>query len=82
MKPHNWQIEYVDGGSVGGNFWICYECGASGGPVGWPPKGPDGKPVGGIRRPFFADGIHAYERLPDDCDAARQRISEMRSEEL
>jgi hypothetical protein len=34
MKPHAWEVEEVDGGPVGvDDFWICHQCGASGGPV-------------------------------------------------
>lgn len=34
MKPHKWETELIDGGHVGSDdFWICHQCGASGGPV-------------------------------------------------
>jgi len=36
MEKHNWEIEVLDGGPIGdGEFWICKQCGASGGPRGW-----------------------------------------------
>lgn len=32
MRIHNWTVEVIDGGHLGiGEFWICKDCGASGG---------------------------------------------------
>lgn len=65
-KHHNWTIEEVDGGNLGiGEFWICYDCGASGGPV----LGPTPK-----WKPFLA-GTTPSLKLGDDCDVARALIA-------
>ena len=61
MKKHTWITEEVDGGYLGiGDFWICSECGASGGPV-----------YSGhvIKRIFLADG--AGLTLAEDCEESK-----------
>ena len=64
MKEHTWITEEVDGGSVGcGDFWICSECQASGGPVF-----SERKPWA----PFYADGSGL--KLHDDCEISEMMI--------
>ncbi len=62
MEEHIWGIEEVDGGLLGiCDFYICHQCGASGGPV-WPGKSPP------TFAPFLADGS-GY-----DCAEAKRQI--------
>lgn len=36
MKLHTWIVKEINGGVFGSaDFWVCSECGAGGGPVGW-----------------------------------------------
>jgi len=66
MKAHVWETEEVDGGHLGvEDFWICRQCGASGGPVGF-----GGSPA---FPPFYADGSGL--NLTDDCDESREMVA-------
>jgi len=71
MKPHNWVIEEIDGGSLGVNgVWVCSECGASGGPE-WPGQDKISDWI------FLADGKNLVSglQLPLDCDEAKAVIA-------
>lgn len=65
MKTHTWTTEEVDGGPCGvGEFHICQDCGASGGPV-WEAREAPTLP------PFLAGtGL----QLSTDCDIAKAQI--------
>jgi hypothetical protein len=65
MKEHTWIIEYVDGGHVDGDFWICKVCRASGGPS-------FGSQTTPIWKPFLADGTGL--QLSEDCDIAEAQV--------
>jgi hypothetical protein len=67
MIPHAWTVESVDGAMMGGDFWICQGCGASGGPV-W--KSSDRAPTW---RPFLAGEGYQF-KLSDDCEEASSAI--------
>ena len=68
-KPHQWQKILVDGGPVGADeFYICFECGTSGGPVDWSSKGP------GSYGRFLAGA--PLSDLSEDCAEAKQQIDE------
>ena len=70
MKKHTWVTEEVNGGHLGvDDFWICKECGASGGPVMWDRKGPSFDP-------FLADGSGL--QVGDDCEKAKVLIEQRR----
>lgn len=71
MKEHTWETEYVDGGHVDGDFWICRACGASGGFV-WPGKSPP------LFDPFLANGSGL--KVGYDCDEAKLTIEEWNRE--
>jgi murein DD-endopeptidase MepM/ murein hydrolase activator NlpD len=58
IKPHEWAIE---ADHLGGEFWKCFSCGASGGPCLLQKKWC-----------FYADGSGI--QLPLDCDLAKIRI--------
>ena len=76
MKPHVWEIETVDGGSVGlADFWHCHDCDAAGGPV-WPSRNAPGHLPPPSLPPFLADGCGL--QVSEDCDEARQAIIEHR----
>lgn len=67
MRKHSWIIESVDGGNMGtGQFWICPECGASGGPH-W-----EGLEVPPPTIPPFLAGTRL--RVSEDCAKARSQI--------
>lgn len=72
-KEHTWIIEEVDGGHVGvGDFWLCSDCGASGGPALLSSKD---TPQGWI---FLAGtGLN----LPKDCGKAKRMIEEYKTME-
>ena len=70
-RPHKWDVEEIDGGPVGcDDFWICHQCGASGGPVWYTESGRGDPPSMG---PFLAGP--ALD-LSDDCDEAKQQIQD------
>lgn len=63
MKRHNWIKEYIDAGHIDGEFWICADCDASGGPTLYdPPKW----------KPFYANGSGL--QLSDDCIVSKEMI--------
>lgn len=69
MKKHNWTTEEIDGGNLGSaDFWICHDCGASGGPVWYDQNGPKEQSW----QPFYADGSGL--KLSDNCDEAKKQI--------
>lgn len=70
MKNHTWEEEYVDGGHVDGDFWICRRCGASGGPVFSGLKPP-------TFAPFLADGSGL--KVGYDCNKAKVLIEECKA---
>lgn len=73
VKAHAWQVEEIDGGPVGfGDFWICHECGASGGPYWSDDKLPT--------RAFLAGPALPLSAL--DCDAAKLVVDAYKSEGL
>jgi len=73
MKPHNWEVEEVDGGPIGiGEFWICHACGASAGPVAWFVSSKS------KRWSDFLAGV-SLAISNDDCDAAKQTIEKYRA---
>ena len=72
MKKHKWTVETIDGGHLGeGDFWICENCGASGGFVfsGNEP-----------RHPFYADGSGL--RLTNDCDESKILIEQHKEKKV
>lgn len=69
MKEHEWITEEVNGGHVGvDDFWVCKNCGASGGPVAFWRKSP-----GPSMHPFYADGSGL--NLTNDCDESKEIIA-------
>ena len=78
MTNHKWEIEVIDGGSVGlGEFWKCNQCGASGGPTLWPGhKNSNDVPTW---RPFLA-GTHL--KLTDDCSQSLEIIKKFELQKL
>lgn len=77
MKPHNWIIEEVNAGFDIGYFWVCRQCGCSGGPTGGPLGGEtsfgSGKPGGYLNIGYFLAGV-GLTNLPEDCDEAKDAI--------
>ncbi len=64
---HKWEIETVSAPGLGEqDFWICKQCGTSG--------GPDGSPPGGFVGLFLAGT--PLNDLPVNCDHARRLIDE------
>lgn len=58
-KDHKWEMKEIDGAHMGvDDFWICIDCGASGGPVRKSRK----------PKPFLAGPAIC---LSDDCEAAK-----------
>lgn len=73
MKAHKWEIEEVDGGPVGTeDFWICRQCGASGGPVCYT-DGTKHEPPPSFE-PFLADGSGL--KLTHDCEESLKMIQD------
>ncbi len=73
IVPHTWELEEVDGGSVGiGVFYVCNACGASGGPA----MGPNLSKSMSLYPPFHAgDGLDCIISL--DCNVAKKQIEEL-----
>lgn len=81
MIPHTWDVEEVDGGSMGTDeFWICRRCGASGGLVTTPRFG--NNTITFVKSKPFAflagHGTTSGKVSNDDCDEAATQIAEMK----
>ena len=67
MKEHNWEVETIECSLDTVDFWICRNCGCSGGPTG----GQENK----ISDWIFVAGVPIQGGvLPKDCDEARKLI--------
>src|SRR5690349_12116129 len=74
---HKWEIETVDataGGLDIGRFWICWECGTSGGPVGFT-KAKEDITTGPHKPWMFLAGTPLWE-LSQDCEEAKKTIDD------
>ena len=72
MTEHAWELEYVDGGHVGGgDFWRCRRCDAAGGPA---LQYEGGKPAKKNDWVFYADGSGL--QLSTDCEESDRLIRE------
>lgn len=71
LTPHQWDIQEIDGGPMGvSDFYICRQCGASGGPH-------LGRPGGEVPSfPPFLAGVEATISI--DCTIAKRQIEELR----
>lgn len=70
LLPHHWETEEVDGGPAGvSDFYLCRQCGASGGPAGFGGEVP--------RFPPFLAG-QPEDSISLDCNIAKRQIERLR----